>query len=308
MSFQTEINKFPEELVSKLRNTKQNLVWHPEITVYNHIWLVYNKAVKVSKDFAIIALFHDLGKIDTTREKVLPDGTTKLVSYNHADYCKSYLDKYLNLFDYDDKDKIYEVCANHMKAHDYDKFKPSKKAEFEANTYFKETMEFSKLDDMSKTCPPSFIMLIGIPGSGKSSYLNATNSMIPFYSGDFVIVCPDKIRKELTGSTSDNSKDGLVWTLAKDRVIKALSESKNVILDATNTISKYRRRFMKGLPECFTYAKVFECTPKEAKQRIKNDINSGVDRYNVIDSVIDDKFRNFERDKIKIAEDGLEIL
>jgi predicted kinase len=311
MSFQRLIDKFPKEVVDKLRTTEQNPNWHPEISVYNHLYIVY-ESIRLSnledglkQDLMLCAIFHDLGKCDVTRLKECSDGTSKLVSYGHENLAKTYLDKYLNRFIVNDKALIYEVCANHMRAHLYEELSEKKKIKFQNNRYFKETMEFSKHDEMLDKKVPYFTMLIGIPGSGKSSFITKEQH---YGDKNYEIVCPDLIRKEVTGQISDISQDFKVWQITKERVLKYLSEGKNVVLDSTMTISKRRKEFIKDLPLCFRYAKIFECSPEIAKERIKKDIENGIDRSNVPEEIIDKMHANFVRDIDKLNEDGFEIL
>jgi predicted kinase len=310
-SFQKSISKFPKKIIQALKDTKQNEKYHPEDSVYFHTWVVYDSILKSNmsldckKDMLIIALFHDLGKIDCSFEKTIKDGTKQIVAYGHENYAKGYLDKYLYLFEYNNKEMIYEVCAKHMRAHLFDKMRESKKEQLRENKYFHEIMEFSEFDDMGKERIPDFIMLIGIPGSGKSSWINDyKNEWFPPY----IIVCPDQIRKELTGEISNISKDNEVWKLTKLRCMYYLKEGKNVILDSTMVKSKSRKDFIKELPLCFRYAKIFECHPTSAKLRIYKDLREGIDRSKVPDEVVDKMAENFERDIDKVFEDGFEIL
>ncbi|MGV9199939.1 MAG: AAA family ATPase, partial [Promethearchaeia archaeon] len=128
----------------------------------------------------------------------------------------------------------------------------------------------------SQKSDPLFIMTIGIPGSGKSRWVEKN---IP--DEKFVIVCPDMIRKEVTGRISDVSQDKKVWSIAKSRVIAALREGKNVVLDATNVNQKHRQKFVKRLPPHQLYAKKFEVSPGTAKKRIQKDIETQKERSHV---------------------------
>ena len=325
-SFQKAISKFPLELIQQMKDTKQNPVWHPEGNLYNHIWMVYDGILKdvdklhddnywdtTIRDFLICALFHDLGKIQTTRLKTIKDGSQKLVSYGHEEYAKEYLDKYLFLFNfcynYSDKEMIYEVCANHMRTHLFDKMKESKKIEFCKNPYCLQTLLFSKYDDMSKGGYPTFVMTIGIPGSGKSSWIKSLEiGTFTLLFKDYEVVCPDLIRKEVTGQISDISQDKKVWEIAKERVVNYLKEGKTCVLDSTMCKSSSRKKFIEGLPLCFRYAKVFEVDPLEAHRRIRHDMKNEIDRSNVPESVVFKMFADLEQSKKDIHFDGFEIL
>jgi len=150
---------------------------------------------------------------------------------------------------------------------------------------------------------PIFLMTIGIPGSGKSTWLKKQTG--------FEIVCPDDIRKELTGNISDQSQNAKVWQLASDHVIAHLKNGKNVILDATNVNSKSRKQFIEKIPKDIKYrkqAKIFTVSPEEAKKRIKKDIESGVDRSNVPDDVIDRMFQQFTHTISNLEQEGFQII
>jgi predicted kinase len=139
------------------------------------------------------------------------------------------------------------------------------------NYYFKENQDL-----------PDFVMLIGIPGSGKSHWIKQYNT-----ENKYRVISPDEIRKEFSGNISDQSQNDKVWKISKQRVINSLRHGKSVILDATNTSSKYRKDFIQNLPNANLKAKVFYVDPEIAKQRIKKDIEDKKDRANVPDDVID---------------------
>ena len=130
-----------------------------------------------------------------------------------------------------------------------------------------------------------FEMLVGIPGCGKSTYLRKVSSP------NVLIVCPDDIRRELTGNISDQSRNGDVWAAAEERIYNGLSDGRYVILDATNVGTRNRVGLLnkvKGMkPGISCYATVFDCNPDVSKERIGRDIENGVDRSNVPSFVID---------------------
>jgi len=152
---------------------------------------------------------------------------------------------------------------------------------------------------------PIFLMLIGIPGSGKSFWVknNVKNR-------DFVVVSSDATRKQLTGNVSDLSRDEEMWELVKERVVENLSQGKNVLLDATNVNGFYRRQFIDGLPPCKLQAKRFSIDLEEAKQRVKKDIEQKRDRSHVPMPVIErmfEQYRNFCRPK-DLEKEGFEVI
>ena len=98
---------------------------------------------------------------------------------------------------------------------------------------------------------PTVYMLIGLPGSGKSTYAEKLAK-----GEDAVIVSTDKIREELFGDEAIQSNEkyngNTVFCIAHDRVKLAMLEGKNVIFDATNVKRKDRKYFLDLLrPEKF---------------------------------------------------------
>jgi tRNA nucleotidyltransferase (CCA-adding enzyme) len=136
------------------------------------------------------------------------------------------------------------------------------------------------------------IMTIGIPGSGKSTWINSINE-----KEKIVVVSTDDIRRELTGDVSDQSRNKEVWAIAAERTKKFMKEGYTVILDATNVITKDRIKFIANIHEEIEdfdlYYKIFEANLELSKERIKRDIESGKDRANVPFDVIDRLYRNY---------------
>lgn len=90
---------------------------------------------------------------------------------------------------------------------------------------------------------PTVYMLIGLPGSGKSTIAEKLSK-----GEDAVIVSTDKIREELFGDEAIQSNEkyngNTVFCIAHDRVKIAMLEGKNVIFDATNVKRKDRKYFL----------------------------------------------------------------
>lgn len=142
LNFDEYINKLPKEIVEKLKTIIQNPQWHPEGNAFIHTRQVFNEAKKRGKDFAIAAIFHDLGKIDTH----FVDETGDPHHHGHEKESMKYLDKYLHLFPYDNKELIYNLVEHHMRASRYDEMRKAKRADFEKNPYFKHIMDFHQDD------------------------------------------------------------------------------------------------------------------------------------------------------------------
>lgn len=85
---------------------------------------------------------------------------------------------------------------------------------------------------------PKLIVLSGVPGSGKSYFSAKFKSM---KKGHVYIVSSDEIRDKVTGNQQDLSQDKLVWKLFYGLTrIYGMDEEGTVILDATNSICRYR--------------------------------------------------------------------
>lgn len=161
--------------------------------------------------------------------------------------------------------------------------------------------------DFKEKDKPKLILPVGIAGSGKSTWIKS------YTDPNTIVVSPDNIRKELTGSISNQSKNSEVWSTAFDKVANALNTGKNVILDATNIKSSDRKRLMNHLKVNVdkpfdAFAKIFNVDPEVAKQRIKKDIESGVDRSNVPDFVIDRQYQNYIDDINLLEPEGFKII
>ena len=137
-------------------------------------------------------------------------------------------------------------------------------------------------------------MPISPSGAGKSTYLRTV------FEEEYIVE-PDAIRKEITGSVSDMSRDWIVWKEVKKRVLDLLNTKGVAVLDATNTKSSLRTAFLKNLPaDVHKVALVFqpEGTDEEIVDtlhgRITKDLESGKDRSNVPKDVIARQLTQFK--------------
>ena len=160
---------------------------------------------------------------------------------------------------------------------------------------------------------PILLMLIGIPGSGKSTWRNNLKETIrdggkyrlcngiPFY-----VVSPDDYRRQAT-DVSDQSINLQVWLEARDATRECLEHGTNVILDATNVNTKYRRDFISGLP-CKLMAKVFPVSPETAWERVMDDLFAGRDRAQVPEESIYRMYGQFLYTIKVLTSEGFEII
>lgn len=141
----------------------------------------------------------------------------------------------------------------------------------------------------------TFIMLVGLPGSGKSTF--ARKIADTYNTNNCSIYSSDEIRKELTGSEECQDKDAEVFQLLHSRIKKDLSDNctkdKVVIYDACNINYKRRRAFLNELKK-FDCRKaccmIWESYEKCLQNNIKRHENGG--RF-VPEWVIKRMYKNF---------------
>jgi len=134
-----------------------------------------------------------------------------------------------------------------------------------------------------------FICAIGISGCGKTTFGNILKKENP----NLVVVCPDDIRKELTGDVSDQSQNEKVWNICYSKIIHSLQNGKDVYLSATNLSKGGLKHLFKIANEANAEIEVvaFEDSRdwKLCYSRVKKDIDSGVDRSNsLVNITVDD--------------------
>ena len=124
---------------------------------------------------------------------------------------------------------------------------------------------------------PILVMIVGLPGSGKSTYANELVNNL-----DVIICSSDIIRKELCGDINSQDKKEEVFKVLHNRIKKNLRNNKSVIYDATNINSKRRRAFLAELKNIFCYKKcVIMATPFEECCN-RNDLRDRNVPYDVI--------------------------
>jgi predicted kinase len=128
------------------------------------------------------------------------------------------------------------------------------------------------------------IMLIGLPGSGKSYWSKKYIQENP----DTILVSSDSIREEVFGDVNDQSHNGEVFNIVHQRVVAAIKNERDVILDATNLSRKRRIGFLKSIPGCLAEAIVFAIPFEFCCKR-----NAARDRV-VPQEVMDRMYRSFQ--------------
>ena len=82
-------------------------------------------------------------------------------------------------------------------------------------------------------------IMVGIPGSGKSTLARSLGCRI---------ICPDEIRKALSGDAADQTKNDEVFKLAYEELNDAITKQQDVVFDATNLSERIRRKIITRCP------------------------------------------------------------
>lgn len=143
------------------------------------------------------------------------------------------------------------------------------------------------------------ILGIGLPGSGKTTYLKSIAMKRP----NSVYISADEIREQITGNPLDQTENSLVWELLYDAVALALSQGKDVIVDSTNYRQSDRRKLVshcaKFTPKIIGIvmnAHIDECKRRNALRQ------NAVPEY-VIDRMFNEFLKNPPSDQ-----DGFELI
>lgn len=166
---------------------------------------------------------------------------------------------------------------------------------------------YSKFVENLNNMKPSLVLLIGIPGCGKSTWIKNNKSKWE----NTVVVSPDEIRKQLLGDVSDQTKNSEIWKFAKLFAIESLKSGSNVIIDATNTDNVNRILWVESIQEEVDFkriALVFYVSPEVAKDRIRKDIENNVDRCNVPDKGVDTQYEWYLDSLKMLPKEGFKIV
>ena len=84
---------------------------------------------------------------------------------------------------------------------------------------------------------PSVVMMVGVPGSGKSYIAEQLSELLAID-----VLSSDECRKELTGDANDQSMSREAWDLVRERAQDAITDGRSVIIDGTHNNQEGRRR------------------------------------------------------------------
>ena len=92
----------------------------------------------------------------------------------------------------------------------------------------------------------NFIMLVGLPGAGKSTIAQK------FTNKGYTILSPDQLRNELNIHEIDRIRD--ILDILYEKLEQAIQNNDNIVYDSTNLTVKRRREVLDLLPD--TYNKI----------------------------------------------------
>lgn len=136
------------------------------------------------------------------------------------------------------------------------------------------------------------IIMVGLPGSGKSYWANNLYNELNQSLEPTVILSSDNYRKKMYGDESDQTHNNEVFSALYSDMRKYLSDGKNVIFDATNTTLKARRRIFNeihGIKDINYIIAYVICPPIEKCYEQNNMRERRVQNY-----VIDKFYRSFQ--------------
>jgi predicted kinase len=87
---------------------------------------------------------------------------------------------------------------------------------------------------------PKLVVMVGISGSGKSTFAHGLKTSL-----NATVVETDAIRLELTGNAEDQTQNGRVFGVARQRVSDYLKQGRNVVIDATSLTIKDRKDWVR---------------------------------------------------------------
>jgi predicted kinase len=153
---------------------------------------------------------------------------------------------------------------------------------------------------------PTISILVGLPGSGKSTYVQTYLKEHP----ETVIASSD----DLIQAYADFHSQTYSWAyplyvreadrLFKNELSKALAEGKDIIVDRTNMTIKSRNRILANVPKKYhKIAVIFSVDEEELKKRLMHrDMSIG---KHIPDNVINDMKRNYQEPALSEGFDEL---
>lgn len=139
----------------------------------------------------------------------------------------------------------------------------------------------------------TFYIMIGVPGSGKSTFAKTLNCKI---------VSTDDIREQINGNANSQENGNKVFNTAKQLITETIEAGQDVVFDAMNAKPAYRKDFLKLASNCKKVAVVIDTPLDICKER-----NSKRERV-VPEDVIDRNYKILHENLPKLDEGFDEII
>lgn len=144
---------------------------------------------------------------------------------------------------------------------------------------------------------PKFIMLVGVPGSGKSTWINSFVSKSP---EEWIVMSTDDIIEDWAKKNGKTYSEAFAILDFKDiqskfdsKLKTALQNKQNIIWDQTNIQSGARKKKLSQIPSFYqTAAIAFEVSEDELMRRLADRSNNT--GKTIPDTVIRSMIRNYQ--------------
>ena len=287
------------DVVNALDGVPQSTHYQPEFDALVHTFYVCRAVMTMGRtDLLETAFLHDYGKGSTTNI-----GDKRIYQFGHPDKSLEFIDQAKSYLK--DYDLAYRLTKIHMNTkgkktdddQDFDDFTFADKVlskelwgrDHNVIDRIRNKYREFKVHLKQRLSNKKVYIMVGISGSGKSRYLENVD---PDY-----IVCPDDLRREISGDVSSQVDNSVVWGMVRDLMRLKLGKYGKVYLDATNVTKFSRVPLMARFNDTRKIAVVFDVEPDVAIARVHKDVEDGVDRSNVPDAVIRKQYKNFIRGK-----------
>lgn len=132
----------------------------------------------------------------------------------------------------------------------------------------------------------TFVMLIGIPGSGKSHLADIISSAL-----GYSVHSSDAIRKELFGDENCQNSNVLVFKEMRERTLTDLKDRKSCIYDATNIKAKERKKIVNVVNDVQKIRKIAIICATKYEDCLSHNENR---KRTIPEDVIEKMYKNFE--------------
>lgn len=136
------------DLIEESKNIPQGAYWHPEGEVYKHIRIVFDRARQYGDiNLLMSALFHDLGKVNTTA----PNKYGSWSAIGHEKVSARLVDSYKNWIREmgGTPDLVKEIVDQHMRIKQMPEMRPVKQEAMKKLQTYDLLLHFTEFDDMS---------------------------------------------------------------------------------------------------------------------------------------------------------------